>query len=121
MSKAPALAAAAAEALRSLNHATLGPDGLAQPGDAYDVLAALSLAASRLPQALGQVGRWLDTALADGRLACHDGSDPVFAVGGTWLFLHDARGTAAALAGDIGQAQQQLSAVSGHEERKTNP
>ena len=108
-----ALARTAAEAVRSLNHATLGGDGLGQPADAYEVLGELSLTASRLPQLLGQVGRWLAAALAAGRLGCDDGTDPAAAVSGAWLFISDARASAAALARDLEQAQQQLAAVNG--------
>ncbi len=108
-----ALARAAADAVRSLNHATLGGGGLDQPADAYDVLGELALAASRLPQALSQVGRWLAAALAAGQLSSDDGTDPACAVSGTWIFLSDARGSAAALARDLEQARQQLSAVNG--------
>lgn len=113
-----ALARTAAEAIRSLNHATLGGDGLGQPADAYAVLGELSLAASRLPQLLGQVGRWLAAALAAGRLACDDGTDPAGAVSGAWLFLSDARGSAAAFARDPDQARQQLALVNGEPSRK---
>jgi hypothetical protein len=113
-----ALARSAAEAIRSLNHATLGGDGLGQPADAYAVLGELSLAASRLPQLLGQVGRWLAAALAGGRLGCDDGTDPAAPVSGAWLFLCDARGSAAALARDLQLAQQQLAAVNGGPSRK---
>jgi hypothetical protein len=108
-----ALARTAAEAVRSLNHATLGGDGLGQPADAYEVLGELSLAASRLPQLLGQVGAWLAAALAGGRLGCDDGTDPAAAVSGAWLFISDARAGAAALARDLELAQQQLAAVNG--------
>ena len=108
-----ALARTAAEAIRSLNHATLGGDGLAQPADAYELIGELSLAAAGLPQLLGQVGRWLAAALAGGRLGCDDGTDPAAAVSGAWLFISDARASAAALARDLGQAQQQLTAVHG--------
>ena len=108
-----ALARTAAGAVRSLNHATLGGDGLGQPADAYELVGELSLAAAGLPQLLGQVGRWLAAALAAGRLGCDDGSEPAAAVSGAWLFLSDARNTAAALARDLGQAQQQLAAVHG--------
>ena len=107
------LARTAAEAVRSLNHATLGGDGLAQPADAYAVLGERSLAASGLPQRLAQVGRWLAAALAAGRLGCDDGTDPAAAVSGAWLFISDARASAAALARDRGHAQQQLAAVNG--------
>jgi hypothetical protein len=116
--QAVALARSAAEAVRGLNHATLGGDGLAQPAEAYEVLGELSLAASRIPQLLGQVGRWLAAALAAGRLGCDDGTDPAAAVSGAWLFLSDARGSAAALARDLGQAQQQLAAVNGGPSRE---
>jgi hypothetical protein len=77
-----ALARAAAEMVRSLNHATLGGGGLAQPADAYELIGELSLAASGLPQLLAQVGRWLASALACGQLGCDDGTDPVAAVSG---------------------------------------
>ena len=94
-----ALARAAAEAVRALNHATLG-GGLGQPSDAYAVLGELSLTASRIPQLLGQVGRWLAAALAAGRL------------------ISDARAGAASLARDLEQAQQQLAAVNGQPSQK---
>jgi hypothetical protein len=108
-----ALARSAAEAIRSLNHATLGGDGLGQPADACAVLGELSTAASRLPQLLGQVGTWLAAALAGGRLGCDDGTDPAAAVSGAWLFISGARASAAALARDLELAQQQLAAVNG--------
>jgi hypothetical protein len=108
-----ALARTAAEAVRSLNHATLGGDGLRQPADAYEVLGELSTAASRIPQLLGQIGRWLAAALAAGQLGCDDGTDPAAAVSGAWIFISGARGSAASLARDLEQAQQQLAAVNG--------
>jgi hypothetical protein len=113
-----ALARTAAEAVRSLNHLTLGPGGLTQPADVYEVLGDLSLAASRIPQLLSQVGRWLATALAAGVLGCDDRADPACAVSGAWIFLSDARGSAAALARDLDQARQQLAAVNGRPSQK---
>jgi hypothetical protein len=108
-----ALARTAARAVRSLNHATLGGQGLAQPADAYELIGELSLAAAGLPQLLAQVGRWPAVALAAGRLGCDGSTDPAAAVSGAWLFISDARNSAAALARDLGQAQQQLAAVNG--------
>jgi hypothetical protein len=108
-----ALARTMAGAVRSLNHATLGGTGLAQPADAYELIGELSLAAAGLPQLLAQAGRWLAAALAAGRLGCDDGTDPAAAVSGARLFISDARASAAALARDLGQAQQQLAAVHG--------
>ncbi len=108
-----ALARAAAGAIRSLNHATLGGQGLDQPADACELIGELALTAAGLPQLLAQAGRWLAAALAAGRLGCDDGTDPAGAVSGAWLFLSDARAPAAALARDLGHARQQLAAVNG--------
>jgi hypothetical protein len=106
-----ALARTAAGAVRSLNHATLGGAGLAQPADAYELIGDLSLAAAGLPQLLSQIGRWLAAALASGRLGCDDGADPAAAISGARLSLSGARACAAALARDLGHAQQQIAAV----------
>jgi hypothetical protein len=116
-----ALARTAAEAVRGLNHATRHENGLGQPSAAYDVLGALTLAASRLGQALAQVTRYLDQALAAGRLGHDLGHDPCFAVETAGLFLDDARLSAAALAGHLGAAQQQLALLNGHPNRKDRP
>ena len=111
--KALALARAAAGAVRSLNHATLGGAGLAQPADAYELIGDLSLTAASLPQLLNQISRWLASALATGRLGCDDSTDPAAAISGARLALSAARAAAAALARDLDQAQQHLSAVNG--------
>jgi hypothetical protein len=108
-----ALARTAAEAIRGLNHATRHENGPGQPSAAYDVLGALSLAASRLGQALAQITRYLDQALAGSRLGHDLGDDPRFAVETAGLFLDDARLSAAALAGDLDAAQQQLALLNG--------
>jgi hypothetical protein len=113
-----ALARAAAGAVRSLNHATLGGQGLAQPADAYAVLGELAAAAACLTQLLAQVGRWLAAALAAGRLGCEDGTSPAAAVGAARLHLTGARASAAALAGDLNSARQQIAAVHGTPARK---
>jgi hypothetical protein len=109
-----ALARAAAEAIRGLNRATGCDAGLGQPSAAYDILGALSLGASRLPQLLTQITRWLDRALAAGHLGHDLGEDPAHAVDAAAVFLDDARGSAAALAGDLDAAQQQLASVNGN-------
>ena len=119
--EAAALARAAADAIRGLSHAALHGDGLGQPSDAYDVLGSLSLAASRLGQALAHLARFLDLALADGRLGHDLGEDPRLAVESAGLFLDDARLSAAALAGDLGAAQQQLALINGRPGRKEHP
>ena len=111
--EAAALAWAAAEAIRGLSHATLRPSGLGQPSAAYDVIGALSQAAAGAGQALAQVTRYLDHALADGKLGHDLGEDPAPAVDAAAAFLDDARRSAAALAGDLGAAQQQLALING--------
>jgi hypothetical protein len=112
------LARAAAEAIRGLNWTTRHPAGLDQPSAAYDVIGALSLAASRLGQALAQITRYLDQALAAGQLGHDHDHDPARAIDATASFLSDAAVSAAVLAGDLDAAQQQLAPVNGHPARK---
>jgi hypothetical protein len=114
------LARAAAEAIRDLNWATRHEPGLGQPSAAYDILGALSLAASRLPQLFTQITGYLDRALAAGRLGHDLGEDPAHAVEAAAVFLGDATASAAALAGDLDAAQQQLAPVNGHPARRTS-
>jgi hypothetical protein len=109
----------AAEAIRGLNHTTRHQAGPDQPSAAYDVLGALSRAASRVCQALAQVTRYLDQALAAGHLGHDAGEDPSFAIQAAAVFLGDARGSAAALAGDLDAAQQQLAMINGHTSPRT--
>ena len=108
------LARAAAEAIRSLNHATRDHAGLNQPSAAYDVLGALSQAASGLPQLTAQITSYLDQALAAGKLGHDRGEDPALSVDGAVIFLGDARRSAGALAGDLDAAWQQLAPINGH-------
>ena len=54
------LARTAAGAIRGLNWVTRYDAGLGQPSVAYDLTGALMLAASRLPQLLTQITRYLD-------------------------------------------------------------
>ena len=108
------LARTAAEAIRGLNWLTSREAGLGQPSAAYDVIGALALAASRLGQAFTQITRWLDQALAAGRLGHDHGEDPAEAIDATGIFLGDASISAAALAQDLNQAQQQLALINGH-------
>jgi hypothetical protein len=107
------LARTAAEAVRGLNWLTRCDTGLDQPSVAYGIIAALALAASRLPQLLTQIELWLDRALAAGRLGHDFGEDLASAISATGIFLGDARASAAALAGDLTEAQQQLAPVNG--------
>ena len=116
------LARAAAEAIRGLNHATRDHAGLGQPSAAYDVLGALSQAASGLPQLTAQITSYLGQALAAGKLGHDRGQDPAPDVEGAVIFLGDARLSAGALAGDLGAAQQHLALINGRPRiRKDQP
>jgi hypothetical protein len=108
------LARIAAEAIRGLNWLTGCEAGLGQPSAAYDVIGALALAASRLGQAFTQITRWLDQALAAGRLGHDLGEDPGEAIDATVIFLGDASMSAAALAQHLNQAQQELALINGN-------
>jgi hypothetical protein len=111
--RAVKLAWAAAEAIRGLSHATRRHDGLGQPSAAYDILGALSTAAARTGQALAQITRYLDAAATTGHLGHDHGEDPAFAVDAAAILLADAQLSAAALAGDLDAAQQQLALLNG--------
>jgi hypothetical protein len=115
-----ALARTAAEAIRGLNWLTGCEAGLGQPSAAYDVIGALALTASRLPQAFTQITRWLDQALAAGRLGHDLGEDPAGAIDAAGIFLGGASMSAAALAQDLNQAQQQLALINGHPRTRDN-
>jgi hypothetical protein len=114
---AVALARAAAEAIRGLNHATRGA-GLGQPSAAYDILGALSMTAARTGQALAQVTRYLDTAASTGQLGHDHGDETALAVDAAATFLSDAQLSAAALAGDLDAAQNQLALLNGRPGRR---
>jgi hypothetical protein len=104
------LADIAAEAIRSANHATFpGAGGLTWPSDAYDVLASLSLLASRLPQLLAQLDRFVSREVEAGRVAVDGGEyagDPQAAAAGTSHWLDQAGVAAHRLADCLDQAQQ---------------
>jgi hypothetical protein len=106
------LADAAAEAIRALNHTTLpGAGGLTYPGDVYSLLAALSLLAARLPQALTQTETFLAAELAAGRIVIVDGAhtgDPAAAVAQAAACLHTARAAAHRLHVDLDHAAAAL-------------
>ncbi len=113
------LARTAAEAIRGLNWLTRYETGLGQPSAAYDVIGALALAASRLGQLLTQITGWLDRALEAGQLGHDLGEDPAGAIDAAGTFLGDAALSAAALAGDLDAAQQQLALINGRPRTRT--
>lgn len=64
-----ALAGAAAEAIRQINHRILnGGEGWQYPGDAYSLLGSLDRMAGGLPQALDQTRAFVSGLAGDGHL-----------------------------------------------------
>lgn len=104
------LANDAAEAIRSLNHATFpGSSQLTWPGDAYDAIASLSLLAARLPQAFGQLDRFLTAQVETGQVVVDGGEftgDPFAAAAAASHWLEHARAAADRLHHTLDQAQQ---------------
>ena len=100
-----ALATITAEAIRALNHATLGPAALAEPATAYRVLGELTTAVHRLPQLLSQLTQWLTNEYTGNRLA-HDGELPDAVARAVASLDHDAAPHAAGLAAALDRAHQ---------------
>lgn len=58
----------AAEAIRRLNHLTLGRGGYEEPADVYSTLVEIQALAHRMPQALQQAQEWLYREAEAGRV-----------------------------------------------------
>jgi hypothetical protein len=69
-------AATAAEAVRTLNHLTLGRSALGEPAELDRLVAELAIMAGRLPQLLRQLRGWLDAEQHTGRLRTDNTTDP---------------------------------------------
>ena len=69
-------AATAAEAVRALNHLTLGRRALGEPAELDRLVAELAIMAGRLPQLLRQLRGWLDAEQHAGRLRSDNTTDP---------------------------------------------
>jgi hypothetical protein len=111
-----ALADLAAETARTLNYATMpGRGGLAAPADAYELLGQLSTMAHRLPQLFEQIGRFLEGAEVNGRLAetsdGPSGGNVTLAVSTAAGKLNEAADAAVALFGAASAAQSAIRAV----------
>lgn len=72
---------AAAQAIRLLNHATIGPGALTTANEVDEVLVELAQLASRLPQAIDQTTRGLLELLNAGQLE-HDAGLSMFDLDG---------------------------------------
>jgi hypothetical protein len=111
-SEAARQADVAAEAVRALNHATQPwADGLTSPVDVYDTLGGLELLASRLPQALAQLQRFLAREQQAERIQVVDGEhvgDPAAAVAATSCQLEQAADAAGSLRETLARAHELL-------------
>ncbi|MFJ7497861.1 hypothetical protein ACIQZB_43615 [Streptomyces sp. NPDC097727] len=110
--KTPAdLAGAAADAVRALNHATLGRQAdWEYPGDAYSVVANLSQMAMTLPQAIDQVRSLVEFLNAHDNLRSDKGTlddDLAETFGG----LGDAKTAAEALYAALSRAHSGLGPI----------
>jgi hypothetical protein len=115
-----ALADAASQAIRQLNHATHPADGfpgLEYPSDACQLLAAVQELAGRLPQLLGQISAFLQYQLQHDVIEIAGGpffGDPLGAIA-TASHELEARATGAArhLADALDVAQQVIAFAAG--------
>jgi hypothetical protein len=95
-------AASVPEAVRALQHLTLGPaDELASPADVAEVIAGLSLAISLMPQLFGQLAAFLEVENVKGTVSHGRGAGAAGRVRAVSEALHraglDAEAMAAAL------------------------
>lgn len=96
------IAGVAAEAIHSLNYATMPNSGSLQyPGDVYDTVAGLSRLAMHFPQALQQLGRFVQGLETEGKLRSVEADQPLPEV---LLALYEALGAAGASATALYQA-----------------
>lgn len=93
----------AAEEIRSLNHTSHALDAYEWPGDVDIVTGALHALVSRLPQALAQMGVWLEYTHVAGGIGHDEGMHPEDAISAVLADLGEAMGHAARLATALGQ------------------
>jgi hypothetical protein len=98
----------AAEAIRELNHRTRDHAALADPVEFSWLLSDLAAMASRLPQLLDQLDRWLRHEHDEGRIRADDNTDPGQLVCLTTAQLHQAEHRAHSLAQALDAAHQHV-------------
>ncbi|HEY3718414.1 MAG TPA: hypothetical protein VGL39_28150 [Jatrophihabitantaceae bacterium] len=108
-------AAAAAEAVRAINHITGWPHGMTYPSDAYSVLSRLAAVAAMLRQAFGQIDRQLAAWHAAGHVGIDRGTpfagNPSGALATVTAALDEAAAGAEHLYVGLDHAGQTLSAA----------
>ncbi len=106
-------AAAAAEAVRELNWATIAAARYGSPAEVDATVGELAILIQRLPQAFAQAADWLETAHAYGRVG-HDGQgDPGHSVDLVAGLLHEAALMAGQLAWVLFEARNHTSHLTG--------
>ena len=113
------LARAGSEAIRALNHATLG---LAQPGyewpaDVDAAIAELQVLAERLPQALRQASSWLELQHSQQQVGHDLGFDVALSIRWALEDLAMTAGYAGLLAGMLGRVRSHTAHLTGVVER----
>lgn len=107
------LAEHAAEAVRAINHLTLHASAFTWPAQVSDTIGQLAVLTQRLPQALIQMGQWLDTADAAGRVG-HDTDDtPNLSLLFAWTALASAEHHATQLAAALADAHNEIAHLTG--------
>lgn len=95
----------AAEAIRTINHLTLG--AIIPAPDLYRMLGKMAAAVERMPQALGQFSVGLERSMGTYQVQQDDGSDPAVATEQAVEHLRHAR----ELADDLGRSLREARAA----------
>lgn len=112
----PALATEAAEAIRALNHLTIGLDhkGYEHPAEAGATAYALRTLAERLPQTLDQLSTALVRFANEDAIRMDDGTDPIQAVAECTGRLAVARPILGQLIAELATVSARTSHMGGH-------
>ncbi|WP_406122848.1 hypothetical protein OHQ89_12120 [Streptomyces canus] len=108
-----AIAKAAAEEVRALNHRTLDVDAFEQPGDVYRTISALAQLVQGLPQAIEQTWKQLRAMEQAGSIRMDDLSDIDASMEEARLALSEARRLIATGGGYLNQAAKPMSHMGG--------
>jgi len=113
-------AATAAEAVRALNHLTLGRRALGEPAELDRLVAELAIMAGRLPQLLRQLRGWLDAEQHAGRLLSDNTTDSARIVDRAAAELAEAGDAAHDLGRALDDAHQLLAHLAATEPDRTH-
>lgn len=109
-----AIAFAAEQEVRALNHATLGKDAFQQPADIYAVAESLATLIDRLPQALTQISATVQRFEEQQAIRMDDGSDPGERVSTVLRALLDAQQGLAVAQDGMRRAKSPLAGMGGY-------